>query len=25
MDRMGLKDYFEHTWTAREKLLDAAE
>jgi len=25
MDRMGLKDYFEQTWTAREKLLDSAE
>lgn len=25
MDRMCLKDYFEHTWTAREKLLDSAE
>jgi len=25
MDRMGLEDYFEHTWTAREKLLDSAE
>jgi len=24
-DRMGLEDYFEHTWAAREKLLDAAE
>lgn len=23
--RMGLSDYFEQTWKAREKLLDAAE
>ena len=25
MDRLDLKDYFEQTWKAREKLLDAAE
>jgi uncharacterized damage-inducible protein DinB len=24
-DRLGLTDYFEETWKAREKLLDAAE
>src|SRR5439155_10091482 len=24
-ERMGLADYFEQTWKAREKLLDAAE
>ena len=24
-ERMGLTDYFEQTWKAREKLLDAAE
>ncbi len=25
MESMGLKDYFEQTWIAREKLLDAAD
>ncbi len=24
-DRMDIADYFEQTWIAREKLLDAAE